>query len=117
MMRRRRGGVVRTVARTAVIAGTASAVAGGVSRRQNQRWAGQEAEQQAASQEEADLAQMQEQMTAMQAQQAAAATAGAAAPAGTPDLTAQLMQLGQLKEQGILSDQEFQAAKAKLLGA
>jgi len=51
----------------------------------------------------------------MQAQQASAATASAAAPAGTPDLTAQLMQLGKLKEQGILSEEEFQAAKAKLL--
>ncbi len=66
--------------------------------------------------QEADAAAYQQQMAAMQAQQAAAATASAAAPAGTPDLTAQLMQLGQLKEQGILNDEEFQAAKAKLLG-
>jgi len=58
---------------------------------------------------------MQQQLNAMQAQQASAATAAAAAPAGTPDLTAQLMQLGTLKEQGVLSDEEFQAAKAKLL--
>ena len=36
---------------------------------------------------------------------------------GTPDLTAQLMQLGQLKDQGVLSEEEFQAAKAKLLSA
>ena len=60
---------------------------------------------------------MQQQLNAMQAQQASAATASAAAPPGTPDLTAQLMQLGTLKEQGILSEEEFQAAKAKLLAA
>jgi hypothetical protein len=103
------------MARTAVVAGTASAVAGGVHHRQEQRWANQEAESQAAAQQEADAAAYQEQLAAQQAQQAAAATASAAAPAGTPDLTAQLMQLGQLKTQGVLSEEEFEAAKAKLL--
>jgi len=111
-MRRRRGGLIRGVARTAVVVGTASAVAGGVQHHQQQKYAEQDAQAQA----EADAAAYQQQMAAMQAQQAAAATASAAAPAGTPDLTAQLMQLGQLKEQGILNDEEFQAAKAKLLG-
>ncbi len=116
MMRRRRGGLVRGVARTAIVAGTASAVAGNVHHRQEQRWADQEADAQAAAQQEADAAAYQQQMAAAQAQQVSAATAAAAAPSGTPDLTAQLMQLGQLKEQGVLSEQEFQAAKAKLLG-
>ena len=63
-------------------------------------------------------------MQAMAQQAAAAASrragcrstpAAAAAPAGD-DLTAQLQQLAALKEQGILSDEEFAAAKAKLLG-
>jgi hypothetical protein len=61
-------------------------------------------------------------MAAMQAQQAAMA-AGAAAPAAAPpaaspgsDLTAQLNQLAQLNASGVLSDEEFAAAKAKLLG-
>ena len=69
------------------------------------------------AQQEADAAAYQQQMAPMQAQQAAAATAAAAAPAGTPDLTAQLMQLAQLKDQGVFSEEEFQAAKAKLLSA
>jgi hypothetical protein len=103
------------MARTAVVAGTASAVAGSVHHRQEQRWANQESEQQAAAQQEADAAAYQQQMAQMQAQQASAAMASAAAPPGTPDLTAQLMQLGQLKDQGILSEEEFAAAKAKLL--
>jgi hypothetical protein len=103
------------MARTAVVAGTASAVAGGIHHRQEQRWAGQEAEAQAAAQEQQQMADMQAQMAQMQAQQASAATASAAAPAGTPDMTAQLQQLAALKQQGILSDEEFQAAKAKLL--
>jgi hypothetical protein len=115
-MRRRRGGLVRGVARTAVVVGTASAVAGGVQHHQQQKYADQDAQAQAQAQQEADAAAYQQQMAGMQAQQAAAATAAAAAPPGTPDLTAQLMQLAQLKDQGVLSEEEFQAAKAKLLG-
>ena len=114
-MRRRRGGLVGTMARTAVIAGTASAVAGGVHHRQAQRWEGQEAEQQAAAQQQADAAAYQQQLAAQQAQQATAATAAAAAPPGTPDMIAQIQQLATLKAQGILSEAEFEAAKAKLL--
>ena len=116
MMRRRRGGLVRGVARTAVVVGTASAVAGGVQHHQQQKYAAQDAQAQDQAQMQADAAAyQQEQTAAAQAQQAAAATAAAAAPPGTPDLTAQLMQLGQLKDQGVLSEEEFQAAKAKLL--
>jgi hypothetical protein len=62
---------------------------------------------------EADAAAYQEQLAAQQAQQAQAAVAGAA---GGSDLTAQLNQLAQLHQSGILSDEEFAAAKAKLLG-
>ena len=121
MMRRRGPGLVRTVARTAVVAGTASAVAGNVHHRQQQRWAGQEAEEQAQYQEQAQaaqehdqVAQMQQQLNQLQAQQAAAAT-GAQSGGGGGDLVAELSKLGDLKAAGILSEEEFQAAKAKAL--
>jgi hypothetical protein len=60
---------------------------------------------------------MQQQMAQMQAQQAQAAVAPAAASpaAGSPDMMAQLTQLAQMKESGVLTDAEFEAAKAKLL--
>lgn len=111
MMRRRGPGLVRTVARTAVVAGTASAVAGNVHHRQAQRWEAQEQEQYA--QQQADAYAMQEQMAQQQAAQTQAAMASAS---GTADLTAQLEHLAQLHHSGILSDDEFAAAKAKLLG-
>ena len=122
MMRRRGPGLVRTVARTAVVAGTASAVAGNVHHRQQQRWEGQQAEEQAAiDQQQAtydqqqQMAQMQQQMAQMQAQQAQAAMAPQAAGGGG-DVMAQLQQLGQLHQSGVLTDEEFAAAKAKILG-
>jgi hypothetical protein len=121
MMRRRvmRPGVglVGAMATTAVVAGTA----GAVRHRQEQKYAGQAAQQQAASQADANaeqMAEMQQQMAEMQAQQAAAAVAPAApAPAAAPsnDLMTQLNQLAQMKASGILTDEQFEAAKAKLL--
>ena len=116
-MRRRMGrrGVVGTMARTAVVAGTATAVAGGVSRRQAgkaQAEQQQDAAQQAAFEAQADVADMQAQLDAMQAQQAAPAPA--AAPAGD-DLMTKLQQLGDMKTNGLLTDDEFSAAKARLL--
>lgn len=113
MMRRRGPGLVRTMARTAVVAGTASAVAGNVHHRQAQKWEAQAQEEAAAQQQQADAAAFQQQAAQQQAQQAQAAMAGAT---GTPDLTTQLEQLAQLRQSGILTDQEFAAAKAKLLG-
>ena len=92
-------GLLRGMARTAVVAGTATAVSGRVARRQNQRWSQQE-EQQYAEQ---------------QAQQPP--PAAAAAPAGQESLIDQLKQLGELKEQGILTEEEFAAQKAKLLAS
>lgn len=86
-------GLLRGMARTAVIAGTATAVSNNVSRRQAQRWAGQEAEQEA---------QMQQQ-------------APAPAPA-QDDTVTELQQLAQLKDQGILTEEEFAAKKKQLLG-
>nr|WP_062298131.1 SHOCT domain-containing protein [Demequina maris] len=119
-----RPGLVGTMARTAVIAGTAQAVGGRVSRRQNQRWSAQEqqaqqeqyaAEQQAyqAQQSQAQMASMQAELAQLQQQQTPQV---AAAPAGGGDLMGELQKLAQMKEAGILSDAEFAAAKAKLLG-
>lgn len=87
--------VMRTVGRTAVIAGTASAVSGRVNRRQQQKFAEQEA----------------------QAQQAAAPPpAAAAAPAADSDeLINKLKELATLKDQGVLTEEEFSAQKAKIL--
>jgi hypothetical protein len=89
-------GLLRGVARTAVVAGTATAVSNRVSRRQSERWAAQDAP---AYQEQAP---------------AAAPQAPAAAP--PPDPIEQLKQLGELHQQGVLTDQEFAQQKAKLLG-
>ncbi|MEU1506980.1 SHOCT domain-containing protein [Kitasatospora sp. NPDC005748] len=97
-------GLLRGVARTAVVAGTATAVSNRVSRRQAGRWAQQEAPQ-------------------AQAQPAApqAAPAAPAAPAAEPDDMAtrldQLKQLAELKNQGVLTDAEFAAQKSRLLGS
>ncbi len=89
-------GLLRGVARTAVIAGTATAVSNRVSRRQAGRWSQQE-QQQAYEQAPA----------APPPQQAS----------GTDDKLAQLQQLGQLREQGILTDAEFEQQKAKILAS
>ncbi|WP_438853550.1 SHOCT domain-containing protein [Agromyces sp. M3QZ16-3] len=107
-------------ARTAVVAGTATAVSGRVARRQQGRYADQQAEEQAAAQQQWEAEQYQAQQAA--AQQAAMQAppppppAPAAAAGGGVDVVAELQKLATLKEQGILSDAEFAAAKAKLLG-
>jgi hypothetical protein len=105
------------MATTAVVAGTA----GAVHHRQEQRYQNKSMQQQAQYQTEqaaydnqAEIAQMQAQMQAMQAQQASAA-AGAAPAAGT-DVTAQLQQLASMQTAGLLTAEQFEAAKAKLLG-
>jgi hypothetical protein len=104
------------MATTAVVAGTA----GAVRHHQDQKWANQQAQQEAeyqSQQNAQDMAQMQQQMAQMQQQQAQAAIAPAPAPAAAaaPSLTDQLNSLAQMKASGILSDAEFEAAKAKLL--
>jgi hypothetical protein len=98
-----RPGLMGTMARTAVVAGTATAVSGGVARRQNAR-----AEAKAAEQEP------QEQYAAPP-QYAEAAPPPAEPEVSTDDLIAQLKKLGDLKEAGVLDEAEFQTAKAKLL--
>ncbi len=109
-----RPGLVGMAARTAVVAGTATAVSGGVARRQQARAQSQYEQQQY------EAAQQQAQIDAA-AQAAAAQYAAPAAPAPAPagggtDLVAELQKLGALKDAGVLSDAEFAAAKAKLLG-
>lgn len=94
-------GLLRGVARTAVVAGTATAVSNRVSRRQEGRWAQQEQ-----SQWEQEQRSMERQPQAMATQ---------APPQGT-DPTEELGRLGQLHESGVLTDDEFAAAKAKVLG-
>ena len=86
--------LLRTVGRTAAIAGTATAVSGRVQRRQANKWAEQEA---------------------AQAPPQAAPAPVAAAPASTASMIDQLKELAELKTQGILTEDEFAAQKAKLL--
>lgn len=99
-------GLVRGMARTAVVAGTATAVSGRVARRQAEKYA--DRDQAIAANRGAGYA---------QGAQTAAAPAAAPAPAGgQEDMTAQLQQLATLHEQGILTDDEFAAKKAQILG-
>ena len=96
-------GLIRGIARTAVVAGTATAVSGRVQRRQQGRWAAQEQEQQAAYAEQAPPEPQYEE---------------APPPAsGTDDKLAQLKQLGELRDAGVLTDAEFEAQKGKILYA
>jgi Short C-terminal domain len=88
-------GLLRGVARTAVVAGTATAVSNRVSRRQANRWSQQDEQQYAQEQP--------------QYQQPA--------PAAPPDTVSQLKELAELKSQGILTDAEFEAQKAKILAS
>lgn len=117
MMRRRRvgrPGLMGTVARTAVVAGTATAVAGGVRGHQQQKAAG---EQQAAADQQQEMVDQAAAQAAAQVQAQQTAAAPAPAPAAAEDPTiAKLKELGDLKAQGLLTDDEFSAAKAKLLG-
>lgn len=95
-------GLIRGMARTAVVAGTATAVSGRVRKRQYDKWSRQEEEQYAQQ----------------QAQQAPPPQQ--AAPAAVPaegSVIDQLKELGELKAQGILTEEEFAAQKAKLLGS
>ena len=85
-------GLLRMAARTAVVAGTATAVAGRVQRRQANKWDQQDAQQ--------DEQQYQQE----------------APPPEEDDATAQLQNLAKLHGQGVLTDEEFAAAKAKILG-
>ena len=98
-------GLLRGVARTAVVAGTATAVSGRVARRQQGRWA---AKEQAAAAEQAPPPAPEPQYQE--------APPAAAAPS-TDDKLAQLKQLGELRDAGVLTDAEFEAQKGKILYA
>ena len=98
-------GLLRGVARTAVVAGTATAVSNRVSRRQANRWSTQE---EAAYNEQQQYAQPQYAQPQYAQPQPA--------PTPEPDTLSQLQKLGDLKAQGILTEAEFQAQKAKILG-
>jgi hypothetical protein len=109
-----RPGLVGTMARTAVIAGTATAVSGSVSRKGQQKAAAQQ--QQAAAQQQAMTDQAAAQAAAqLQAQQAAAPPVAPPAAVSTDDKIAKIKELGALKEAGLLTDEEFAAEKAKVL--
>ncbi len=105
-----RPGLIGTAARTAVIAGTASAVSGRVQRRQMSR-----AQQEASEQQQYAAAQPQY-APVQQAAPPPPPPTPAAPAMGTDDMIAQLQRLGELRQQGILTDEEFAAQKAKLLG-
>ncbi|MFE4638252.1 SHOCT domain-containing protein [Streptomyces sp. NPDC056773] len=112
-----RPGLLGAMARTAVVAGTATAVSGRVQRRQAERGmqqqAAADAEQQALVDQAAAQAAAQQQ--AWQAQQAQQAPPPAAAPAPAVDRVGQLTALAELKAQGLLTDEEFAAEKARVL--
>jgi hypothetical protein len=93
-----RPGLIGTAARTAVVAGTATAVSGRVARRQQSKY------------------QQQAEAEAYDAPAAAPPPPPAPAPAGEDAVITQLQQLADLKNQGILSDAEFEAQKARILG-
>lgn len=86
-------GLLRGMARTAVVAGTATAVSNRVSRRQATRWAAQEQEQAATPEQNY-----------------------APEPTAQVDVADELQKLATLKEQGVLTEEEFATQKAKLLG-
>ncbi len=112
-------GLLRGVARTAVVAGTATAVSGRVQRRQADKYADRDA-QTAANRSQAyeeDMAQQQPQYAAPPPQQQyAPAPPEPAGPASQQDMLDQLKQLGELRDAGVLTEAEFAAQKAKLLG-
>lgn len=112
-------GLLRGMARTAVVAGTASAVSGRVQRRQANKFAEKDAAT-AAKQQEAYDAQMAQQQPPPEYQQPVdqQAPPPPPPPAGgiSNEALEQLKQLGALKEQGILTEEEFAAQKAKVLG-
>lgn len=106
-----RPGLIGLAARTAVVAGTAQAVSGGVARNQQRR------SQASYEQEQYEAAQQQARIDAAAQQAAAQYPAAPAAPAAPPvtDIASQLQQLAGLMQQGVLSPDEYAAAKAKLL--
>jgi hypothetical protein len=108
-------GLIRGVARVAVAAGTATAVSNRVSRRQANKWASQD--QQQYDEQQAQQQQYQQQQYAPQQAYAQPAAPAPAAGGSMEDAIAQIKQLGELKDQGLLTEEEFAAQKARLLGS
>ena len=103
-------GLIGGMARTAVVAGTATAVSNRVSRRQGNRWA--------AKQEQAEQSQAYQQPAPAPAAPAPApapAAPAAAAPLSQAETLDQLKQLGELKSAGVLTEEEFAMQKARIL--
>jgi hypothetical protein len=94
-------GLLRGIARTAIVAGTATAVSNRVSRRQAGRWARQDQQQEPAAQEPAEPEPQN----------------GGGGGGGMDEKLAQLKQLGELKSQGVLSEEEFQEQKSRILNS
>ena len=107
-------GLLRGVARTAVVAGTATAVSGRVQRRQAERFAERDA---AIYQQRGQAYEQGAQQAYQQPQYAEPAPAQAAPAQPAADPIEQLKQLAELKAQGILTEEEFAAQKAKILGS
>ncbi len=127
-VRRRGPGLLGTMARTAVVAGTATAVVGGMTDAKQSKANEQAAmanmaaqQQQLQAQHETLAQQQQQQQLAMQRQAAQQGPAAAAPPPGagalTPETMAMLQQLAELQKQGILTPEEFTQQKARLLGS
>lgn len=108
-------GLLRGIARTAVVAGTATAVSGRVQRRQAERFADRDA-QIYAQREHANEQQTYGQPSYGQQTYQAPTSPPSAAESPTDTMIEQLKQLGQLREQGVLTDEEFAAQKARILG-
>lgn len=107
-------GLIRGVARTAVVAGTATAVSNRVSRRQASRWGAQEQQQ---YEHEQYVRQQNAQLYPQPASPQPSATPPAAAPQDMSGKIEQLKQLGELRSQGVLTEAEFEHQKALLLNS
>jgi hypothetical protein len=107
-------GLIGGIARTAVIAGTATTVSNRVSRRQANKWAAQD-QQQAAQDEQAAKAQAYDQQQAYAQQPVYAPPPPQAAAPAEDDTLTKLQKLGELKAAGVLTEEEFAAQKAKIL--
>ena len=110
-------GLIGGMARTAVVAGTATAVSNRVSRRQANRWAAKDQQQYEAQAYEQQQAYDQQQAYAPQPQQVYAAPPPQSAAPAQDDMITQLQKLGDLKAAGVLTEEEFAAQKAKILGS
>ena len=113
MRRRGRPGLLGVAARTAVVAGTATAVSGSVRNKQEQKQEAAAQEQQSEQAQQQQIAEQQQQIDQLQAQEQPAQPAAAEGD----DLVDQLEKLASLKDSGVLSREQFEAAKAKLLGS